>query len=285
MTNTTLTLARDGIFPITKSVDDNLVTPVSGLAIAGTIQGEGIWAGTPSLFVRLQGCNLRCIWSDNVSKAHTCDTAYTSIFPSDAKCMSIDNVYKTLEINRGKINHVVITGDEPLLQSSALLPLVDMLHSNNWRITIETNGTIWNEQVAHIIPKLALLSISPKLPSSIPTSEKLDQFGIEATDAIRKHSSIISNYAPLQNLVVSAAATTQYQLKFVVASSSDEIDIKRILRELPSDCEHHVVVMPMGTDTHEMRNNALAATEMAIRNGWRYSPRLHIDIFGNKEGV
>lgn len=286
MTTATLTLARDGIFPITQSADDEIVMPVSGLSVAGTIQGEGIYAGVPSLFVRLQGCNLRCIWADSKKHAQTCDTAYTSLFPTEAKQVSVEYIYKTLKINRGKINHVVITGGEPLLQSASLLTLVDKLQSDNWLITIETNGTVWNEQVVQIIPKIALLSISPKLPSSTPTVEKLEQLGIEPTEATRRHSSIISDVGPLKNIVRAAHThDTNYQLKFVVSTPNDEADIHNILSSLPLESEQHVVVMPMGTDAHEMHAAALAATEMAIRNGWRYSPRLHIDIFGNKEGV
>ena len=280
MKNDTLTLARDGIFPI---LTDG--APAHGFGVAGTIQGEGIFAGVPSLFVRMHGCNLRCIWLNNKKITQTCDTAYTSLFPDGARQMTIDEICQTLQKNRGKINHVVITGGEPMLQNAALEQLTTRLKKDNWQITIETNGTIRPPNFDEIAKNIALLSISPKLTSSAPTPEKVAQLGIDFTEAMRHHAEIISDIEPLKKMVETASKHADYQLKFVLSSTDDEMQIKEVLKHLPKESENHVVLMPLGIDAKEMRQTAEMAVEVCIRNGWRYSPRLHIDIFGNKEGI
>ena len=76
------------------------------------------------------------------------------------------------------------------------------------------------------------------------------------------------------------------QLKFVIASAADQEEIERDYAEVltmvePSD----VLVMPLGATPEELARSQKAALDMAVRNGWRFGPRLHIDLFGNKEGT
>jgi organic radical activating enzyme len=98
-------------------------------SIFDTIQGEGPYAGWPATFIRLAGCNLQCVW---------CDTEYTTrhdMFSEDII---------------GLVNHelVVITGGEPFRQNIALL--VQLLKDLNHIVQIETNGTIFNQEVIDI---------------------------------------------------------------------------------------------------------------------------------------
>src|ERR1700693_2837474 len=93
-----------------------------------SIQGEGILAGIPSVFVRLSGCNLRCVW---------CDTPYTSWNP-EGREMSLDEILAAV---RGyQATHVVLTGGEPLMfaESVALTKGLGEAH-----ITVETAGTVY----------------------------------------------------------------------------------------------------------------------------------------------
>ena len=96
--------------------------------IFASIQGEGIWTGTPSTFVRVSGCNLRCVW---------CDTPYASWSP-EGPTLTIDRICQ--EVESHGIEHVVLTGGEPMLQVDS--PLVDALHARGFAIGVETNGTI-----------------------------------------------------------------------------------------------------------------------------------------------
>ena len=69
-----------------------------------SIQGEGILAGVPSVFVRTSGCNLRCTW---------CDTPYTSWKPEGARCQSDEILAEVRRLLAA--THVVVTGGEPMI--------------------------------------------------------------------------------------------------------------------------------------------------------------------------
>lgn len=89
-----------------------------------SLQGEGFHAGTPAVFVRFSGCNLKCSF---------CDTQHDSFIE-----MSEDEIMQ--EVAKYPATHVVITGGEPALQ---LTPsLVSKLHSAGKYVQIETNGTV-----------------------------------------------------------------------------------------------------------------------------------------------
>ncbi|HBN09800.1 MAG TPA: radical SAM protein [Cyanobacteria bacterium UBA8530] len=105
--------------------------------IFSSIQGEGLFLGAPSTFIRLTGCNLRCSW---------CDTKFAFEEGSE---MSLEDI-------RVENRHVVITGGEPLLQN--IEPLVSRLKKNF--VTVETNATIFSDLGVN------LWSLSPKLGSS-----------------------------------------------------------------------------------------------------------------------
>src|SRR5439155_14137965 len=111
-----------------------------------SLQGEGLLTGTPSVFVRTSGCNLRC-WF--------CDTPYTSWQP-EGEDWSVDAIIEEAQRLAAEIRHVVVTGGEPMLFAE-LIPLCARLHSAGLHITIETAGTL-------LLPvHCDLMSISPKL--------------------------------------------------------------------------------------------------------------------------
>jgi 7-carboxy-7-deazaguanine synthase len=126
--------------------------------IFDSIQGEGIYVGMPSTFVRLAGCNQRCSW---------CDTAYAQD-SNVGENLTLEEI-----IDQIHFQHVVITGGEPLLQP--IESLVAQLADN--KVTVETNGTIYplNSDLRCLV---SLWSVSPKLPSSLyePSLEVLKQF-------------------------------------------------------------------------------------------------------------
>ncbi|HKW45416.1 MAG TPA: 7-carboxy-7-deazaguanine synthase QueE [Candidatus Eremiobacteraceae bacterium] len=109
-----------------------------------SVQGEGTLAGAPSLFIRLDGCPLRCTW---------CDTPYAL----DGTAGTVTGVAELAELANG-ISHVVITGGEPLAQDIA--PLVAAFERST-HITVETSGAIFAD-----LPAVALFSVSPKVGTS-----------------------------------------------------------------------------------------------------------------------
>lgn len=123
-----------------------------------TIQGEGIFAGRPAVFVRLAGCNLQC---------PQCDTEYTErtlVTPryivEEVKKATKHVVESSTSYNRML---VVITGGEPFRQN--LKPLTDLLIKNNYTVQIETNGTLYQElhQSVFIVCSPKTGSIHPKM--------------------------------------------------------------------------------------------------------------------------
>jgi 7-carboxy-7-deazaguanine synthase len=75
-----------------------------------------------------------------------------------------------------------------------------------------------------------------------------------------------------------------YQLKFVVSAPGDLDEIENILAENSAD-RTRVVLMPEGTDAHVLRERSLWLAEICKNRQYRYGPRLHVDIFGNRRGV
>lgn len=275
-----ITLSREGIFPIVVSPDDKRLTVQTGLDMAGTVQGEGKLMGVPSLFIRLQGCNLRCVWRNAEGEVCRCDTAHSSFEKGEATRVSYEYIMSVVEANMGSMRHVVITGGEPFLQSAELIPLLDGLHNAGYHVTIETNGTIFD---AEVVRRCDLLSISPKLSSSNPTAEKLSMIGLVPNVITERHEKIAVNIDVLCKLI---DHSVDYQLKFVVENDNDEKLIKdEVLSHLPEINPSDVIVMPLGATAEEIALSDKSAIPMAIRNGWRYTPRLHVMLWGNKEGV
>ncbi|MCL2072623.1 MAG: 7-carboxy-7-deazaguanine synthase QueE [Marinilabiliaceae bacterium] len=276
-----LLLSDDGIFPITKNFDGNFVTkmPLTGFSFAGTIQGEGKLAGTPSLFIRLSGCNLNCIWKLPEGNLSKCDTCH---LPNNKKNreMSVEKAVKTINQNLGSLKHIVITGGEPLLQKETIEKLAaDLKSKTNAHLTLETNGTIFNEKIFKYID---LCSISPKLKNSIPLNEESEtniaNFG--------KYNKTRINIDVLQSFIDSAKKYGKdIQFKFVVANINDENEIKDILLQLTNYSDSDIMIMPLGANIKEMEQTQLIAVKIAVKNGWRFSPRLQINLFNNLKGV
>ena len=109
-----------------------------------TIQGEGPFAGTPAVFLRLAGCNLQCPW---------CDTDYTS----QRERMSVFDVLELIT-NIRPSGLVVVTGGEPMRQNIG--PLCKALLVNGYKPQIETNGTFCQED----LPDGVIVVCSPKTP-------------------------------------------------------------------------------------------------------------------------
>ena len=114
-----------------------------------SIQGEGILIGTPSIFLRLTGCNLRCSF---------CDTTYAYERGTE---MSIQAILD--EIKKFTCTYVCLTGGEPLLQKDTP-KLIERLIKKNYKICLETNGSISIKKF--VGKKFLMISLDIKCPSS-----------------------------------------------------------------------------------------------------------------------
>jgi organic radical activating enzyme len=107
-----------------------------------SVQGEGMWTGTPAVFVRLAGCNLSCSF---------CDTDYALKFFAP-----VSDVVRRVREEGGACPLVILTGGEPLAQRETLA-LIDALRADGRRVHIESNGTLPTE-----LPDDVWLTVSPK---------------------------------------------------------------------------------------------------------------------------
>lgn len=269
-----ITLARDGIFPVTKDKNGAPLPclPASGLDVPGTIQGEGKLNGIPSLFVRLAGCNLRCRWKTDTGSVSSCDTAYAAYAVKNAYSLPAGEIYAIIRHNTGNIKHIVITGGEPFLQAGELQELCRMLKQDGYHLTIETNATLFDETLSAYVD---LFSMSPKLDSSAPNAPY-----------DKHHNELRISIKTIQRFIDCARHTSKdFQLKFVCASGKDIDEIKTILSQLKGWKNEDILLMPLGGNAEELRLNMKTTLEHCVRNGWRYCDRLHISLFGSKQGV
>ena len=216
-----------------------------------SVQGEGALVGVPSVFVRTSGCNLRCVW---------CDTPYTSWQP-EGDDLSLDEILARVGAY-SRARHVVVTGGEPLIAPD-VVELTGRLHAHGLHITIETAGTVYKPVVCD------LMSISPKLAHSTPPG-----------DWAVTHERLRIQPAALRSLM----DAYDYQLKFVAASPADMDEIRRLIDVLAAD-RSKVILMPEGIDPATLRQRGAWLAEICKQEGFRFSPRLHIDLYGNSRGT
>lgn len=263
-----------------------------------TIQGEGKYAGTPSVFVRLNSCNLRCCFSKSI-----CDTPYTSHNPEKCTPSETHEAVKEVSTLIDKIggnpenSHIVITGGEPLLQQDALIDLIAQLEAENiWnKITIETNGTIKPD--SRILGATDIFwSVSPKLSTSCCFE------GTNIPEAVREHHR--KTRINLDALATIVMSDQDYQLKFVYSGPECITEIKELItgikqQVLTCDNEYvrstidyklgeidsHIMLMPEGITNEQISVSAQEAVQYCIENGWKFCDRLHIRIWGDKRAV
>jgi 7-carboxy-7-deazaguanine synthase len=237
----------------------------TGLRIAETfrsIQGEGKLTGVPSFFLRVSGCNLRCVW---------CDTPYASWNPEGDR----RSIARLVEEAAGSgVRHVVVTGGEPML-FEPVIQLTRELKARGLHLTIETAGTVWHPVVCD------LMSISPKLASSTP-GDAVQPDPRDPTGSWRKrHEERRLNLPVLQRLIYQFP---ERQLKFVVTGPPDLHEIESILGQLTGWSPPDVLLMPEGVTTPSAEAKQWLVAECLAR-GYRYCPRLHIELFGNTRGT
>ena len=215
-----------------------------------SVQGEGSLVGIPSVFVRTSGCNLRCSW---------CDTPYTSWHP-EGDDWSVERILG--EVAKYPSRHVVVTGGEPMI-ARQIAELTAGLRDLGRHITVETAGTVFAPVDCD------LMSISPKLANSTPAGEWSE-----------RHESLRIQPEVLRKLM----GAYDYQLKFVIAQPDDIVEVRELVASLAANSSK-VILMPEGIDTNALRERGVWLAEVCKAEGFRFSPRLHVDLYGNRRGV
>lgn len=218
-----------------------------------SIQGEGILAGVPSVFIRLAGCPLRCRW---------CDTKYAQE-KTGAKDITLDDIIAAVQ--KWPTRFVVVTGGEPMVCPD-LVPLIRLLHACSKHITIETAGIVF-------VPNLPcdLMSISPKLANSLPDDPTASQM----------HDKIRFNYSALRKLI----SHYNYQLKFVVDSPVDIEDIKKTVKQLGQIPTEKVMLMPQAASRKDLIDKFSMVASLCKETGFALSMRLHVMLWNSRKGT
>ncbi len=216
-----------------------------------SVQGEGSLVGVPSVFVRTSGCNLRCTW---------CDTPYTSWNPEGEDLVLSEILARVGSFAAAR--HVVLTGGEPMI-AAGIVDLSRQLRERGLHITVETAGTVFTEVACD------LMSISPKLSNSTP----------EGTFQAH-HEKLRMQPCVLQRLM----REYDYQLKFVIAREEDVDEARGVIADVDAPAEK-VILMAEGVSAGILHERGLWLAELCKQHGYRFSPRLHVDLYGNKRGV
>lgn len=228
-----------------------------------SLQGEGVSAGRPSVFVRLSGCNLACHW---------CDTPYTWYFTGHAADHRGGSFYQrgdnsvTWDVGDVAVliigfncPHIVFTGGEPLLQQPALAALCDLL-GPGYHVEIESNGTVALTESfsAHVDQ----LNLSPKLSHS------------RNADSSRVNAAALAGYAQ----------DPRAWFKFVVAAPEDADEIAALAHAHGIAAER-ILLMPEGTSPDVLEQRIQWLAPLCLARGWRFTDRLHIHLYGDTRGT
>lgn len=242
-----------------------------GPEIFHTIQGEGVSAGCPAVFVRASRCNLHCVW---------CDTDHTWNFegtpwphekdavPGYAKHRKEDVTFEITpqdaarRILSFKCPRVVITGGEPLLQQEEFLEMIRHIRGEmpDCIFEVETNGTrIPCPAFAEAVDQF---NVSPKLTNSgMPETLRL------VPKALRHF-----------------ADSPKAWFKFVVCTPGDltEIGDLQLKHAIP---RQRILLMPEGRTSAELDKTAPWLAETCRDEGYRFCDRLHVRLWGDRRGV
>ncbi len=222
--------------------------------IYGSVQGEGLLTGTPSVFVRTSGCNLRC-WF--------CDTPFSSWHPEGEHLDVAQICQQVFALNT---KHVVLTGGEPLIYKS-LHELCDQLRGAGQHLTIETAGTIYRELACDLV------SISPKLSGSAPAAASGSWQAVH--HARRERLEVVRQLMH----------DHPYQLKFVVDNRADAEEVLEYLERLGGVDGERVLLMPQGTLPAALDHQAEWLLPWCQQHELRFCPRAHIHWYGNRRGT
>jgi len=231
-----------------------------------TLQGEGVSVGLPSVFIRSSLCNLHCSW---------CDTAYTWNWEGskweheDGEKFSKSEYLEEVEtsavveqvVGYGCLN-VVLTGGEPLLQQLAWEEIITKLRAEDrgYRFEVETNGT--------------------QLPNDFMAQE-VNQWNVSAK---------LSNSGNAEQLRINEramqffASSDKAWFKFVVQTEQDLSEVQE-LQDRYSIHSERILLMPEGRDEVTLQERRLWLADLCRDQGYRFSDRLHIQLWGSKRGV
>ena len=244
-----------------------------------SIQGEGKYTGTPSLFFRFGGCNMKCEGFGCLESAPDgtqvlgCDTVYavnrehfSSRWIPISKAQELLNILELYELPSTPVD-IVLTGGEPLIYANdeLFVEFLEELFKRGHQITFETNGSIAVDFEKYPIYKECIFALSVKLSNSNePLSKRV------RGDVIY---SIASN---------AKEAFFKFSIDAESITLGLEDEISEIIMHAPKT---KVYCMPIGGNREEVEANTEPLIEFCKAKGYNFSDRLHIRIWDINKGV
>lgn len=243
-----------------------------------SIQGEGRYTGTPSLFFRFGGCNMKCEGfgclesAPNGTKVLGCDTVYAvnrehflqNWIPINHS-NELLNVLNLYDLPLGV--DIVFTGGEPLIYANEpiFVEFLEAMHADGHRITFETNGSLSVDFEQYPIYKECIFALSVKLSNSNEPFSK------------RVKGEIISSIA-----LSAKEAFFKFSIDADSITAGLEDEILEIISYAPKT---GVYCMPLGGNKEEVEANTEPLIEFCKAKGYNFSDRLHIRIWNQNRGV
>lgn len=247
-----------------------------------SIQGEGYSTGIPAIFLRTTSCNLTCPGF----KSGGCDTE--AVWRSGTQ-KSFNEIYEEW-VQQGWFSklfkepraHLIFTGGEPLLREDSLIEFVQFLleraddHDvDDWfTLEWETNGTI--------IPT-AHNRLSTRVTQQYNCSPKLTSAGNEMSKAIVPEALKV-----FSKLSWNPRSRVRFgTFKFVIQAETARSDLKEIfgMVETYKINPDRVYLMPEGADQKALAKSYPIVAEICKQTGFKFSPRLHVNIYNQATGV
>jgi len=231
-----------------------------------SLQGEGRYAGRPSVFVRLGGCNLRCEgFGGGCDSSYAVDAFFRESWGRyDAKRLIAEHEFK----KPYAYADTVLTGGEPTLwfKDADFREFAEYLLKSGSLVTVETNGT-----------KSVDFDFEPYKNFVYALSVKLSNSGEEKADRI--------NDAAISSFI----KNSKYFFKFVldadmVSSGKAKAEIDELKAEFGISAQN-IYCMPLGASKEQLGANAKSVFEFCMNEGYCYSDRVHIRVFDKKRGV
>ncbi|SFV74579.1 Queuosine Biosynthesis QueE Radical SAM [hydrothermal vent metagenome] len=243
-----------------------------------SIQGEGKYIGTPSLFFRFGGCNMRCEGfgckekTPNGQEILGCDTIYAvNKEHFSSTWIPITNSKELLAIldlyELPNAVDIVLTGGEPLIYANdpIFVEFLEKLDQNGHQITFETNGSLAVDFQKYPIYKKCIFALSIKLSNSHEKFEK------------RVRGDVIYEIASFAK-----EAFFKFSIDKDSINLGLEDEIENIITYAP---DIKVYCMPLGASKEEVEANSEPLINFCKLKGYNFGDRLHIRIWDKNKGV